>query len=231
MPKRGEFEVEFDYEAEDLLGDMEYIDPDDAAESSFKDKLIQLYNNRLDHRILRKKLLIERNLLLDTKRYKSKDEREQNAYYKIFMRFMKSAEHYDRFMSLVTRHRMLSAAIERLVQFRSMGKQTLAEVQQYMDEYKKRPEQQKSNKPPWYSEAEEFLSQANKGDFVTPMFLNNLFCPKTSIDQTKSITILQERERALCKDVLGPQSPTEFAQLKRKMAESRHQNKDFPLIY
>lgn len=228
MPKRGEFDVEFDCEAEELLGDMEYIDPDDAAETKFKDKLIDLYNNRLDHRIARKKLLIERNLLLDTKRYKNKEEREQNTYYKVFMRFMKSSEHYDRFMSLISRHRMLGAAIERLVQFRSMGKQTLGEVQQYMDEYKKRPEQQKSNKPPWYSEAEEFLNQANKGDFVTPMFLNNLFNSKTQVDQTKSIAFLQEREKALCRDVLGPLSPTEFAQLKRKMAESRNQNRDFP---
>jgi transcriptional adapter 2-alpha len=128
MPKRGEFDVEFDCDAEELLADMEFLDWDDDEEMSFKDKQIYLYNNRLDQRIARKKLLIERNLLLDTKRFKNKDERETNNYYKIFMRLLKSLEHYDRVMGVINRHRTLGQAIERLMQFRAMGKESLAEV-------------------------------------------------------------------------------------------------------
>lgn len=111
-PKRGEFEQEYDCDAEELLADMEIMDHDDPDEMSLKDEVILLYNQRLDERIARKEFLIRRNLLLlDGKRYKTKEEKELASSLKIFARFTKDPEQYERVMSLFLKERLLREVI------------------------------------------------------------------------------------------------------------------------
>lgn len=63
MPKRGDFDIEFDNDAELLLAEMEFNDDDKPYEIEMKLKVLDIYNIRLDERIKRKKFVIERDLL------------------------------------------------------------------------------------------------------------------------------------------------------------------------
>lgn len=44
MPKRGEFEQEYDCEAEELLADMEFFEGEDPEETRFKEEVMLMYN-------------------------------------------------------------------------------------------------------------------------------------------------------------------------------------------
>jgi transcriptional adapter 2-alpha len=92
MPKRGDFDQEYDMDADLLLADMEFFEDDTKADEQLKNEVIELYNARIDERIRRKKFVIERGLL-DLKksqkyeRKKTKEEREIINSMKIFARF------------------------------------------------------------------------------------------------------------------------------------------------
>jgi transcriptional adapter 2-alpha len=63
MPKRGDFEVEYDNDAELLLAEMEFNDDDSEEEKKMKYRLIDIYNQKLTERIRRKEFVISRKLL------------------------------------------------------------------------------------------------------------------------------------------------------------------------
>lgn len=54
MPKRGDFEVEYDNDAELLLAEMEFNEDDSEEEKRMKCRLIDIYNKKLNERIRRK---------------------------------------------------------------------------------------------------------------------------------------------------------------------------------
>ena len=57
MPKRGDFDVEHDNDAELILADMEFSDEDHESERALKLKIIEIYNSKLDERERRKKFV------------------------------------------------------------------------------------------------------------------------------------------------------------------------------
>ncbi len=63
MPKRGDFDQEYDGDADTLLADLEYFDDDTDHDIKLKNDVIELYNARIDERIRRKKFVLERGLL------------------------------------------------------------------------------------------------------------------------------------------------------------------------
>lgn len=63
MPKRGDFDQEYDMDADLLLADMEFFDDDTESDIKLKNDVIELYNARLDERIRWKKFVIERGIL------------------------------------------------------------------------------------------------------------------------------------------------------------------------
>lgn len=63
MPKRGDFDQEYDGDADTLLADLEYFDDDTEQDVRLKNEVIELYNARIDERIRRKKFVLERGLL------------------------------------------------------------------------------------------------------------------------------------------------------------------------
>jgi transcriptional adapter 2-alpha len=73
MPKRFEFEVEYDNDAELLLAEMEFNEDDSEEEKKVKFRLMDIYNYRLTERIRRKEFVINGNLL---------DAKEQNQFNK-----------------------------------------------------------------------------------------------------------------------------------------------------
>ncbi|KAL7215228.1 hypothetical protein ACSBR1_027398 [Camellia fascicularis] len=62
-PKRREFELEYDHDAEQLLADMEFKESDTDAERELKLRVLRIYLKRLDERKRRKDFVLERNLL------------------------------------------------------------------------------------------------------------------------------------------------------------------------
>ncbi len=63
MPKRGDFEVEYDNDAQLLLAEMQFNDDDTEEEKAMKFRLIDIYNHKLNERIKRKQFVISRKLL------------------------------------------------------------------------------------------------------------------------------------------------------------------------
>ena len=116
QPKRGDFDQEYDMDAELLLADMEFFDDDNDENNHLKNSIIELYNARLDERIRRKKFVIERGLL-DIKRTqkferkRSKEERDIINSMKIFARFNTEEEH-QKIISNLIKERTLREAIE-----------------------------------------------------------------------------------------------------------------------
>ncbi|KAL7184776.1 hypothetical protein ACSBR2_026840 [Camellia fascicularis] len=62
-PKRREFELEYDHDAEQLLADMEFKESDTDAERELKLRVLRIYLKRLDERKRIKDFVLERNLL------------------------------------------------------------------------------------------------------------------------------------------------------------------------
>jgi transcriptional adapter 2-alpha len=63
MPRRQEYDVEFDNEAESLIGDMDILEKDTSADKELKLAVLRIYNEKIDEREKRKEFARERNLL------------------------------------------------------------------------------------------------------------------------------------------------------------------------
>lgn len=116
LPKRGDFEQEYDMDAELLLADMEFFEDDTPENIELKNSVIELYNGRLDERIRRKKFVIDRGLLnlkqvQKFERKKSKEDREIINKMKIFARFNTAEEHTDLVHSIL-KERLLRETIQ-----------------------------------------------------------------------------------------------------------------------
>ena len=116
MPKRGDFDTEYDNEADMLLADMEFGEDDTIDEIKLKEEVIELYNARLDERIRRKKFVIDRGIL-DVKkiqkceRKKTQEEKDIINAMKVFARFNTKEEH-ERLVQSLIKERQLREVIE-----------------------------------------------------------------------------------------------------------------------
>lgn len=122
MPKRGDFEQEYDADADTLLADLEFFDDDTQQDIKLKQDVIKLYNARLDERIRRKKFVIERGILDFKKqqkqeRKKTKEEREIINAMKIFARF-NTPEDHEKLVNSLLKERLLREMIEQLKYFK-----------------------------------------------------------------------------------------------------------------
>ena len=172
MPLRGDFDYEYDNEAELFLAEMEFngkgrgsyiltiekIDDDKPEEIATKMKILEIYNIRLDERIKRKNFVIERDML-DLKkqnlldRIRTKEEKEIYNLLKVFARFNTPEEH-EKLVQGIYKERMLKKKIEELRFYKKIGLKTFEEVDLYIQEKKKKEEalqkKQKQNEVPLY---------------------------------------------------------------------------------
>jgi transcriptional adapter 2-alpha len=65
MPKREDFDQEYEEEANSLIEHIEFVyySDDNEQDIQYKNDVINLFNNILDERIKRKKFVIERGIL------------------------------------------------------------------------------------------------------------------------------------------------------------------------
>jgi len=144
MPLRGDFDFEYDNEAELLLAEMEFNEDDKPEEIQLKQKILEIYNARLDERIKRKEFVKERDMLNFKKqnafdRSKTKEEKEIYNLLKIFARFNSQQDH-EELVQGIYKEKMLRQKIEEMRFYKKIGLKTYEEVDLYMQEKKKKDE-------------------------------------------------------------------------------------------
>jgi transcriptional adapter 2-alpha len=100
MPKRNEFEFEYDNDAEQLIAELTFAENEPEDDLKLKFKILDIYNKRLDEREKRKNFVVKRGLL-DLKtltlldRNYSKEEKDICQLLKPLARFNSPEEHEE----------------------------------------------------------------------------------------------------------------------------------------
>ncbi len=144
MPLRGDFDTEYDQDAEQILADLEFSDSDEPSERQLKLDVIAIYNKRLDERQRRKDFVVDRNLLEYKRiqmedRRRPHDEREIIARMRVLARFHSQEEH-DALVENVITTKRLRCEIEKLQGYQKLGMKNLSEVAAYVDEKERKGE-------------------------------------------------------------------------------------------
>jgi transcriptional adapter 2-alpha len=140
--KRGEFDPEYDNEAELPLADMDFRKEDTAEERALKLRMVEVYNMRLDERARRRAFVLDRGLLnvkrtQAAERRRTPEERELAARCRVLARFHTPAEHEALLDGLASEAR-LRARVEELKEWRRAGITSLAEGDVYEAEKRRR---------------------------------------------------------------------------------------------
>jgi transcriptional adapter 2-alpha len=135
MPLRGDFDLEYDNDAEVVIADMDFQEGEHSTETELKLKILEIYNAKLDERERRKAFVIERGLLdykrlLAIERRRPKDEREVYDAFRPFARFNTPQEHEDLVRGVILEQR-LRKRIAQLQEYRRNGIRSLAEAHEY----------------------------------------------------------------------------------------------------
>jgi len=124
---RGDFDVEYDNDAEVSVADMEFKQEDTPWERALKLKVLEIYNRRLDARQERKDFIVSRGLLYKKDRKRTREEKEVYNNMRVFARFHSEEEHEALVQGLLNERR-LRQRIEQLQIYRAHGIKSLAEA-------------------------------------------------------------------------------------------------------
>ena len=223
IPARGDFDVEYDNDAELILADMEFKDEESQWERELKLKVIEVYNSKLDARIERKRFILERGLLERKEKKRSREEKEIYNNMRCFARFHSAAEHETFVAGLINENR-LRKRIEQLQLFRLNGCKTMRDADA-MDREKKKssgaemiPATQtavSSNKRRLTSGDGDLYgtgSAGGGGSYTSSLANAN---SSFSLENLNGAELLSERERALC--IALQLLPTHYLHLKEKL--------------
>ena len=102
--------MEWENDAEAVLGDLDFTEGEHATETELKLKILEIYNAKLDERERRKAFIIERGLLdykrlLAVERRRPKEEREIYDAFRPFARFLSPKEHEELVRGVILEHR------------------------------------------------------------------------------------------------------------------------------
>jgi transcriptional adapter 2-alpha len=218
MPGRGEFDVEPDHTAEELVGDVDYsgrdLDPSDPY-GDLKRTLFDIYNDKLTIRQEKKTFLFDRGLI-DHKRIVSRDKRKpKEEFYQIqrlraFSRFMPKCD-----LTLIEqnldREWQLRRRIAQLQDWRRMGLTSLSEGEDY--------EREKRN----HSDSSSVTSTPHRLA-PTIIYPRNRPTPRAlDIQDMAGVHLLQPAEQEICSRLrVSPQSYLKIKQF--MMEECRRRN-------
>lgn len=135
MPRRGDFDLEWENDADTLLEDMEFLPDDTPEERDIKIKVIEIYNSKLDEREKRKQFLKDHDLLDYRKKQKEDrklpaDERDLVNRMRLFTRFH-SAEEHKKLLNELLKAKRLRKEIARLQMYQRMGFTSLLDVERF----------------------------------------------------------------------------------------------------
>ena len=135
MPRRGDFDIEWDNDAEKLIQDMEFSSDDTEKDRALKIRVTEIYNARLSTREKRKQFLIDRGLLDYRKKHQEmnqlpSDERDLVNRMRLFARFHSPEEHEQLIQNLLKAKR-LRKEIARLQMYRRMGFTSMVDAERF----------------------------------------------------------------------------------------------------
>ncbi|KAJ3122031.1 RNA-dependent RNA polymerase [Nowakowskiella sp. JEL0407] len=143
MPGRAEFETEYENDAETLIRELSF---DQATDTQFdrdlKLTMLDIYNGVLDRREIRKKFILERELVEFKKiqameKKKSASEKELFQQARVFAR-MQTATDFDLFLDGLVSEMKIRHRISVLQEYRRMGITTYREAEEYEKEKRHR---------------------------------------------------------------------------------------------
>jgi transcriptional adapter 2-alpha len=142
MPKREEFDLEHENDAELAVKDMIFNEDDTPGDVELKLAVLEVYNERLDRRAERKKFALERGFaefkrvqLADRK--KSKEEKDVIAKTKCFAPLMTQND-FNSFVKGLVVEQQLRDRIALLQEFRRNGLTSFKEVEEYQNQKRQR---------------------------------------------------------------------------------------------
>jgi len=135
MPRRGDFDIEWENDAEQALADMEFLPGDLEEDKRLKLAVLKIYNEKLDERQKRKDFIRERNLHDYRKNQEEdaklpRDERDLVRRMRLFERFHSPAEH-KKFLEDILKAKRLRKEIAKFQMYRRLGITSLAEAEKY----------------------------------------------------------------------------------------------------
>ena len=135
MPRRGDFDIEWENDAETALADMEFLPGDLDKDKQLKLAVLEIYNGKLEERQKRKEFIKERNLHDYRKNQEEdakmpRDERDLVRRMRLFERFHHPEEH-KKFLNDILKAKKLRKEIAKLQMYRRLGITSLAEAEKY----------------------------------------------------------------------------------------------------
>ncbi|KAL4853568.1 Transcriptional adapter ADA2 [Chlorella vulgaris] len=131
--KRNEFEPEWDAEAESIIAELDdFGEHDTEEEAAEKDRLIAIYNRRLDERERRRQFVLDRGLL-NIKRQQAIDkrrtapERELHGGLRVLARHLPQ-DQFEALAEGIAVEQRLRARITELQELRAMGLRTFEQI-------------------------------------------------------------------------------------------------------
>ena len=139
--KRKDYDVEFKNEAEIQMSEIEFRENDTKDNSYINYKNLKNYNNILDEREERKKLIIEKNLFdvrkqINFSKRLSKQDKEIFQMMKFNMKYLTKEQFLFIFESNVL-EKNIKARLNQLLFYKNLGCNTYDEIQKYINEIKK----------------------------------------------------------------------------------------------
>ncbi|KAI9217788.1 hypothetical protein BC828DRAFT_390296 [Blastocladiella britannica] len=136
MPGRNEWDtdyLDFHMRDEDCVKELEFLETDAPEETELKLAMMEIYNDKLERKYDRKKLIFDRGLhefkqVKDFEAKKPSDERKLLNEIKVFAKLMSRQDYNDFAEGLLIEHQ-LKARIKRLQEYRRVGIRTFSEAQ------------------------------------------------------------------------------------------------------
>ena len=135
MPRRGDFDMEWQNEAEKTIAEMEFSSDDTKADQDLKLAVVRILNSKLDEREKRKQFIIDHRLLNYRENQeemwkREPDERHLVQRMRLFARFHTHKEH-ESFVQKVIEAKRLRKEIAKLQMYRRIGISSLADAEKY----------------------------------------------------------------------------------------------------
>jgi Myb-like DNA-binding domain/Zinc finger, ZZ type len=135
MPRRGDFDIEHDNEAEGAIAEMEFLETDTEQEKQLKVKVLLIYYQKQVEREKRKQFILTRRLYdyrqyIENEQALPRDERDLRHRMRLFERFHTPAEH-EQFIDEIIKAKRLRKEIAKLQMYRRIGIRSLVEAEKY----------------------------------------------------------------------------------------------------
>jgi transcriptional adapter 2-alpha len=135
MPRRGDFDMEWENDAEKTIAEMEFTSDDTKEDRELKLDVLRIFNTKLDEREKRKQFIVDHGLLNYRENQEKlwrmpPDERHLVQRMRLFARFHTREEH-EAFLNKIIEAKRLRKEIAKLQMYRRIGITSLADAEKY----------------------------------------------------------------------------------------------------